>query len=258
MPIYRENARERDNITSRESHCTIPSSRDRSSETWLPLPARRGGRSWRSSSGPWPSSSSWRRSTPTVIIDQSINHLFYVYIYSPLPDFVGSSSTALAAADEIYCMCCAAKTECTFDPTCCTDGCCRMRPWRTNTPTARSSLIILLRPAGPCCCTPPVAGRRPTVAAACHRECIYGYIYEWNKKPAASGPEYMCLCCMLALFRTRAQKPEGGPEVLRGPLEFGTGLRASQRSCKLKEPEPDFFLQILGPFRGFFEFLIWT
>ncbi|PWZ33731.1 hypothetical protein Zm00014a_018812 [Zea mays] len=35
---------------------------------------------------------------------------------------------ALAAADEIYCMCCAAKTECTFDPTCCTDGCCRMRP----------------------------------------------------------------------------------------------------------------------------------
>ncbi|PVH63067.1 hypothetical protein PAHAL_3G465600 [Panicum hallii] len=30
----------------------------------------------------------------------------------------------LAAADEIYCMCCAAKRECTFDPNCCTNGCC--------------------------------------------------------------------------------------------------------------------------------------
>ncbi|KAG2630088.1 hypothetical protein PVAP13_3KG491900 [Panicum virgatum] len=30
----------------------------------------------------------------------------------------------LAAADQIYCMCCAAKRECTFDPNCCTNGCC--------------------------------------------------------------------------------------------------------------------------------------
>ncbi|CAD6267475.1 unnamed protein product [Miscanthus lutarioriparius] len=34
----------------------------------------------------------------------------------------------LTAADQVYCMCCADRRECEQDPTCCTDGCCRMRP----------------------------------------------------------------------------------------------------------------------------------
>ncbi|OQU79320.1 hypothetical protein SORBI_3008G130350 [Sorghum bicolor] len=33
----------------------------------------------------------------------------------------------LTAADQIYCRCCAGNQECTLDPACCYDGCCRMR-----------------------------------------------------------------------------------------------------------------------------------
>ncbi|CAL4891577.1 unnamed protein product [Urochloa decumbens] len=38
--------------------------------------------------------------------------------------FMAASPNLLAAADEVYCMCCAAKRECEFDPDCCTNGCC--------------------------------------------------------------------------------------------------------------------------------------
>jgi len=79
-------------------------------------------------------------------------------LFSTLADFVCLFTTVLTAADQVYCMCCADRRECEQDPTCCTDGCCRMRPWCI---THQTCYPLYIRPGGHACCC-----RRRRLAAA--------------------------------------------------------------------------------------------
>lgn len=78
------------------------------------------------------------------------------------------------------------------------------------------------------------------------------YTNEIKSQQRAALNVFMLLVSFIQNTRAEARGGIGGSQGT-----IGTGLRASQRSCKLKEPEPDFFADF-GTLPWVLEFLIWT
>ena len=118
-------------------------------------------------------------------------------LFSTLAYFVCLFTTVLTAADQVYCMCCADRRECEQDPTCCTDGCCRMRPWCI---THQTCYPLYIRPGGHACCCRRrrfvlrlKSGRRWTLLICFSRSLVrikFGRRFElfcfWKKRESGS------------------------------------------------------------------------
>jgi hypothetical protein len=127
--------------------------------------------------------------------------------------------TVLTAADEVYCMCCADRRECEQDPTCCYDGCCRIRPWEaSHTPpwpaghmhaAAAAAVVVWLMLVS--CCVLLQHGVR-ACSTFQHPECVLlgiedVVIYEWMNKSQQRPWMYRVYMFVIFCFNLFKIKP---------------------------------------------------